>query len=775
MTTPTPREMEVVASAIDAADQRPEEDKREEKAVRWWLEQIEQAREFDKDAYKKMGYCRAVATGVTPHEVSVNVIGSNIDTLKAVLYARNPDVAVKPSPQTSAPTLQRPVPPTPPENPLPQLQAMLEQGGNAVPGGTGQLMADPAVQQQIMVQKAQYEQKLALFEQQKAAYEQELMLYIGTMMQRRAEREERKRFSETLEILISKAWELADLKEQARYAVGTTLTTCIGWLKATWQEDAGLDPIALNTLQSLQENMRAIEDLRVRVTRPEESGNRERLLQDLGERLTAISAAREAIVARGLIIDWVAPEDMTCPIGVTRIAQATSCAPWLAQRVFMTKEKAKVTFPDVEKLYAERGGDPRTSPWAKATTYSQRKPKFAVSGGLNDAPATIELRSDPSQFTAGKEGQGAEMAADGTGDFVCIHEIWDKEAGMIRTVAEGMDCYLRPSHAPEIRVTRFYPYYSMAFVETDGTRYPDSLTARSAKLQDERNARLSAAKKVRQRSKQGILGDATAVDKDEAGKIQQSVEGEITYVRTTGDKPIQNVFMAKPIVQMDPALYRTDDIDANLERIWGIQEARQGTVSTEKTATEADIQEQGFNSRTTFMREPLEVVLGDLAVATAEILLQRLTIDDAREYAGPHAVWPQAASVQDLASLVSVSIKAGSTGKPNNAAERAAWNAAMPIVLQSVKEIGALRGAPPTDVADSLEAVLNQTFRLLGSSMTAAEFVPQESMPTPQADAAAMNPEMSSAPASTGPMAPLPSPGPAMPPDQSAAPAAPME
>lgn len=768
MTTPTPREMEVVDTAIAAADDRPDENKQEEAQVKRWLEQIEQAREFDKDAYKKMGYCRAVATGISPHEVAVNIIGSNIDTLKSVLYARNPDVAVKPSPQTSAPTLPRPQAPTPPENPLPQLQAMIEQGSSAVDGGAGRLMQDPAVRQQMLMQKAQYEEKLGLFQMQQAQYEQELALYVGTMMERRAAREERKRFSETLEILVSKAWELADLKEQARYAVGTTLTTSLGWLKATWQEDAGMDPVAMSTLQSLQENLRAVEALRARVADHQESGNRDALLQDLGERLTAISAAREAVVARGLIVDWIAPEDMTCPIGITRIAQATSCSPWLAQRVFMKVEKAKTTFPDVARLYAERGGDAREDPWKKATTYSQRKPRFAVTAGINDAAATIELRDDPSQFTAGPEGESGVMAADGNGEFVCIHEVWDKEAGVIRTVAEGMSCYLRPPHAPEIRVTRFYPFYNMAFVETDGTRYPDSLTARSAKLQDERNARLSAAKRIRQRSKQGILGDSTAIDKDEAGKINQSVDGEITFIRTTGEKPIQNVFMAKPIVQMDPALYRTDDIDQNLERIWGIQEARQGAVTQNKTATEADIQEQAFNARTTFMREPLESMLSQLAVATAEILLQRLTLEDAKEYAGPHAVWPEQASVQDLASLVSVDIKAGSTGKPNNSAERAAWNAAMPVVLQSIKEVGALRGASPTDVADAIEETIATTLRLLGSTVNVEEVVPQESMPTPQADMAAATPGMTSEAPSTGPMAPMPTPGPAGPPVQTA-------
>ena len=75
----------------------------------------------------------------------------------------------------------------------------------------------------------------------------------------------------------------------------------------------------------------------------------------------------------------------------------------------------------------------------------------------------------------------------------------------------------------------------MAFVEAEGLRYPQSLVQRSRGLQDEYNARRSALKKQRARAKQGILADATALDKDEAGKINTSVEGETTYVHTVGN------------------------------------------------------------------------------------------------------------------------------------------------------------------------------------------------------------------------------------------------
>lgn len=736
------------ASEIEDGDQA-DAKKQERAAVMKWLDEISQAREFDKEYYRQIAYNRAVASGVSAHEVSVNIIGSNIDTLKSVLYAKNPDITVRPAPQTSLPTMERPLAPVPPQNPLPTLQGMLTQGGAALPGGTGQLVQDPAVAQRVLEMKQQYEMRLSAYEKEKQLYDMEMQAFLAEMRQRKAAREERKRFSETLEILISKSWQLADLKTQMRYGVGATLTTSLGWLKATWQEDAGLDPVVENELQSLQANLRAIEVQRAALAAGIETPNLDALQQDLAEKQAALESAKEAVIARGWVVDTVAGEDMTIPIGVTRAATATASSPWLAQRIFMERGKAYAMFPDVSKEC-----------WRKATYYSQRRPKMSVRRvDIDDAPSHMDLtiKGDPSQFTTGAEGKTAEMVESGTGEFVCIHEIWDKADGIIRTVAEGVPVYLRPPHAPEIAVTRFYPFYCMAFVETDGSRYPDALTARSGQLQDERNARLSAAKKIRARSKQGILGDATALDKDEAGKFVISTEGELTLIRTTGEKPIQNIFMEKPVVRMDPALYATDDIDRNMERIWGVQEARAGAINTEKTATEADIQESGFNARVSFMREPEEAVLNEMAVATAETLLQRLTLEDAQAYCGPGAVWPEAAKVSDLASLVTVSIKAGSTGKPNTAAERAAWNAAAPTVLQTIQQIGTLRGASPQEMADKMEGVLGITLRLLGSPVSVEEIVPQESMPIQQPAAAdGMAPPADAAP--TGPMPPVPAP-----------------
>ena len=747
----TPREDEVMQAGLDAASaegKTPEEAraaKEEEAQVRKWLARIEEAREFDKEIWQEMATDRGYAAGLSAHAVSVNLIGSAVDTMKSTLYARNPDVAVVPARQTSLPTVERPIPPPgPPVNPIEQISGIAAQ---VSPEGAPpvSLMADPMVQAKVAPLLEKYDADVAEFDAAMAMFNAEMQAYGDEMKNRRLSRETRKRFSETLEILISKSWALADLKTEARVAVGATLTTKIGWMKLAWHEDQGLDPVSNRRLASLQENIRLIDDLRARAKDGQGTENLDALRQETAEAIAALNAAVEVVTARGLVCDSIPPEDMTVPIGVTRVASATASSPWLAQRIFMSCELARREFPEVPDEC-----------WKSAQRYSQRKPKMALRVAFEAHPGIeVSSASDASQFTQGPDGMRTEMVSGAEGEFVCIHEVWDKEAGIVRTVCEGVKRYVRPPHAPEISVTRFYPFYNMAFVEADGLRYPQSMVQRSRGLQDEYNARRSSLKAQRDRAKQGILADGSAIDKDEMNKIVSSVEGEITVIDTTGNKPIQNVFMAKPTVQLDPALYEVDSIRRDFEEMWGLQQARMGGVRVEQTATEAEIQDAGFNARITFMREPLETMLNEMSIATAEMLLQRLSLDDAIEYAGPGAVWPEAASVSDLATLVSVTIKAGSTGKPNTSAERNAWAQTMPMMTQLITQIGTLRGAAPTEVADKLEQMADITLRLSGSSIDVEQIIPQESMPNPaQMGMPAPGMEMQAPPPPQGPMGP---------------------
>jgi len=176
---------------------------------------------------------------------------------------------------------------------------------------------------------------------------------------------------------------------------------------------------------------------------------------------------------------------------------------------------------------------------------------------------------------------------------------------------------------------------------------------------------------------------------------------------------------------MDPAVYDRTRILAELERIWGVQEALTGSINTAKTATEADIQQQGFQARSSSRRDNMESVLSELAEYTCQIARVYLTDEDVRFIAGPTAFWPPYMGPDDLAEFVRIEIRAGSSGKPNTAMERQSWANLLPLLQTGITQIGQLRGASPESIADSLEQLMRLTAERSGERFDIDQLIPQ--------------------------------------------------
>jgi hypothetical protein len=176
---------------------------------------------------------------------------------------------------------------------------------------------------------------------------------------------------------------------------------------------------------------------------------------------------------------------------------------------------------------------------------------------------------------------------------------------------------------------------------------------------------------------------------------------------------------------LDAALYDRSRIIMEFERIWGIQEAQAGSIQTEKTATEAEIQQSGFQARSGGRRDLLESALQDLAQYTAEVARAHLDAEDVRGMAGDDALWPAYTGPDDLATMVNVEIRAGSSGKPNTTAERNAWASQLPILQQGIVQIGQLRMSTPADIADCLEKLLRITADRSGDRLDVDGLIPK--------------------------------------------------
>lgn len=683
--------LEAIDAGIAQADPGRE---REAQDVKRWFKRINQARKFDEAARKQYAKDRRYARGDSGFDVDANIAGTNIDILESFLYAKDPDIDIVPSPSAEPPDAEA----------LEESARHLVMSG---PLGQRVQMASALSPEAGALANAELEQAIA---QQLA------------QMQRQYERRARdvRSFAGTLEIITARMWHDAALKRRGRQWVRSALSTGIGILKASWQERTAPSPETSTAINDLQRDIARLRSMRDDLN--EDAGN-EALIAQYERELARLQQQPEPVIARGYAIDVVRPEDWQVAPGV--VIGGYLDAPWIAERIPMLAEDAKADFG----LTGEQ--------IKKATKYKARKPEM----GREITPAVdASLSASDADNYVTTATPNASIDGDSE-DFVMVWEIWDREGGCVLTGIEGCPFWVKQPWTPSA-TERFFPYFSFIISEVDGQRHPQSLVARTAKLLDEYNRIGTAERDHRKRVMPQIIFDEEQVDQDTANKLTSGVAGEWVGIKTTSQNKIGDIALPKPYPGIDPALYDRNRITSEIERLWGVQEALSGAVNVAKTATEAEIQQTGFQARSGGRRDAMESCLGELAQYTAEIARAQVTLEDARQMVGPDAFWPQYSGPDDLRSLVSVDIRAGSSGKPNTSAERQAWAATLPMLQQGVMQIGQLRNSPPDEIADSLAELMRITVERSGDRIDISQLlpkagpapIPMPAEPAPQGD-----------------------------------------
>ena len=701
MTTndPIPTPMDALQSGIDiAADPDPEVAKakvREEADVKAWAERIKRARKYDEPARVQYAKDRRYARGDSGSEVAANIVGTNIDILESFLYARDPDVDVRPSPSAEPPSMDalRDAAEEAVKND-PDVQTVHDETLQAVLQDSG----DP-----VMAQKAA-EQAADAFTQKRIKDQFEALRKRYQARQR-----DNKAFAETLEIIISRLWKDARLKTRGTRWTRSSLTVGVGVLKASWQERTAPSPETVQAINDLQANIVHATSLRAEIA--DDPGDSDAKMAKLQRQMTALQSQAERVIARGFVVDVVQAEDFQVAPGYA-IADHLD-APWNAHRIAMRHEDAKAEF----KLTPDQ--------CKQATRFAAKKPVMARN---ESAMLVDDLRaSEADAYTSGAsgDGYGDDTGGQTDGEFVMLWEIWDRDSNSVLTMIEGIKGWVKPAWNPTA-TTRFYPFFRVRTSEVDGQRHPQSLPSRSAKLVDEYQRIGSAEAEHRRRVIPKTGFNAGLMSQEDAEKLSKATIQEMVPIKPTQpNTPIGNILQQITYAQIDQNLYDRSRINNELERIWGIQEALSGSINTAKTATEAQIQQSGFNARTGGRRDALESALSDLAQYTAEVAHANISAEDAQAMAGPDAMWPEYQGPNDLNSMVVVDIRAGSSGKPNTTAERQAWANQLPLLQNGIMQIGQLRNADPLDIADALERLLQITAERSGDRIDIGSLVPQ--------------------------------------------------
>ena len=748
--------MSVTAESFDSASNSGKSDYDEQECadVKMWLARISDAREFDKAQRKQYAKDRRYARGdAGDFEVSIPIAGTYIDILKSFLYARNPDLDILPADSTNPPPMADIMEMARAQvmaNPQTQ-QTMLQvgmlaaqqavqasqqasiEGPQAVLGVLPKTTAPPPINPQAIGQQAS---EAWLQQTVREAAKQILAPY-------HTRQEQAKQLGATLEIVIENLWKKARLKLQADPAVGSCLTIGLGWLKASWQERTGDDPIIRNQLDDMQDNLARIVAQKKELTENDPGTDLDELKAQIEQEMEGLKAKVEVIVARGLAIDYVSGEDMqVAPAAQSMMAYVDS--PWIAHRTFMGMEDAKAAFADL-----------KPDDLKKASVYYQQKPADPAAHRDVGQIASVDA-VDADTYRTG-EAPSTSQGASEKGS-VCVWEVWNKDADMVLTLIEGMDVYAKEPFAPDPGTTRFYPFFQIAMLKIDGERHPQSMITRTRGLLDDMNRLYSNRATHRRRAIPKTAFDATNLSERDAKRLESGGIGEMVGIKpTVPGSAVANMLHNVTYPVIDGALYDDRPTRAMLEMTWGIQEALASSIQTAKTATEAEIQQTGTNARTSYMRDAIDGVMDDLALYSAEVALQKMSHEDVVQIAGPWAFWPEGMKIEQLGILVSVSVKGGSSGKPDTTAQQQAWATTMPILQSAVIQVGQLRQSSPADIADCIQELVTETLNRTGDRLDPSRFLPPA--PTDQAGQQPPPPQMPPQPAAApGPTLPMPPP-----------------
>jgi len=523
-------------------------------------------------------------------------------------------------------------------------------------------------------------------------------------------------FAQTLELVISVLWRRGKLKKAAKRGVRSALSVGDGWFKALMYTQKRPMPQTEKDILDKESQLADIAQKKRELADDDTGPDGEEGLElEIKNQVAALKEKLELQVKQGMTIDFCRAEDMQVSLDISNLDDYVD-ADWISNDMYLEKSTALARFPRISEEDSN-----------SATNYYQRQNANQDKGDTLDA-ATGEAASEGSYTKDQPGGQGATKAGSKPITFFKVVELWDKRDGQIKTFIDGVKKWAVEPYVPPQATSRFYGYFRIAFFEVDGQRHAQSLSWRLRKLQDEYSACRSAQRTTRERSIPGVLFVQGEISPDDAKKLRESVAQEFIGLNPTSGAgtPLANLFTAKPVSSAPAGTFDTTPITNDMEKISGVaeamQQAAQGSAQP-KTATEANIQNTGFQSRTGTDRDSLEETLTDLAQYTAECAIQELPTKAAQRIAGPQAFWPYGMDVQDVLTMVDVDIAAGTTGKPNQAVEKQTWSIFLPLLEKSMIQIRQMQTADP-EMAKCLEAVLKETLRRLDDRLDIDDFIP---------------------------------------------------
>src|SRR6266853_3154294 len=512
-----------------------------------------------------------------------------------------------------------------------------------------------------------------------------------------------KKFCRTLEVVLQRIFVRdGKLKSRMKIACRSSMTCEIGWAKVLYQRDIATDPIIMQRMNDIQDNLRRVEALKEKMTDKESIDDQELAKSQLEIQLKSLEENVEVVLKQGIVIDPILSEQVLMLDPSVRQFELYETANALAEVIWL----------DEERFETVMGYKP-----TRATAYY-------------GAPEEQGVKGEKSLYVEGRGKEGVSAT------FYKVYEIWSLSDNTVYTWTRGEQGWCRAPYQPPNLGLRWYPYFGLAFCPVDGQFYPISDVDLLKELQDEYNTtRTNFAEHRKENIPVRVVKGGGGLTKQDIELIKNRKINEIIVVNGTPDIPLSHDIAAFENPPIDSATYDTTPIRTDIEMVSGAGDAERGTVMRAKTATEASYLNQGLASRTGERQDTIEDMIQAMAQYSAEILMQEMTLPEVIKVAGQGAVWPTL-SKDRVFDMVQIEIRAGSTGKPNLLAEQEQWVKLLPVVQEAMKTVTELRQTGQMDMAEAVTELLRETFRKFDERIDVDSFMPRSKQGGLQAMAA---------------------------------------
>lgn len=521
-------------------------------------------------------------------------------------------------------------------------------------------------------------------------------------------------FCKTAEVLLSRAFvKEGMLKQRAKTAVRRAFTSRVSWAKITYSKDKRQDPIVVNQLKDAQDNIQRLEAQLKRLRNPDRIADVEAEQAQLRQLMASLDAQSEVVVNEGIVIDILEPT-----------------------AVLVLKENRQDFYDYLNAPAIVH---------QELHTHQEMEEQFGLC--KDDIEKLTKYRRDGGTVT------DTEQEA-----LYYVYEAWSQEDQTVYTMAEGLDRWLREPWTPQTQGQRWFPFFGLAFYLVDGSAYPMSAPELLTELQNDYISLRDMQEEHRKESMPAYFAAGANLDEADIQAVVDRKANQVSVLKNwQPGTPFDQIIARFNPVPMNPTVYDTGPIRADMELVFGVSDAASGGVVDPKTATEASIVEAQFGERVNSFVDTVEDWIGEMAHYALEVLLLELDEGKVKMICGKHAVWPQL-SRDDIYERVRAQVLAGSTSKPNKRMERETWMAFLPQLMSMMQAFAQLSAQGQTTAANAVKEVAKETARRFDERINIDRFFPD--LPKPQA--APMLPGMPTDPTSAEPMQPgadMPAPG----------------